>query len=165
MRFHVLERLNSFCGNSQRFGGFVVRVFTQKCLKAFFQRSFLFFALRIEIASGPFIQQILSFAVQVIGSPVGGNIRAVSPNRTHFLSAHTLPNILSVFDVVSGEKNVSRFVNHLFGHRWRFLINLSTVKQEHGKRNSNHQKECNPKSFVSHNSTSLMINNWIKLIF
>ena len=73
------------------------------------------------------IEDVHRFAVQPVGRPVGSNIGAMAPYRSHFLSPDGLPHILSVFDILARKQHGPGRGHHLRRDRRSLFVNFPPI--------------------------------------
>jgi hypothetical protein len=82
--------------------------------------------------------------MQPVGGPVGRQVAAVTPDRTDLVSAHGLPDLPALADVLVGEHHLALRGRDHVGLRRSNTINLTAHQQQDRKRRQQDAGEHDP---------------------
>lgn len=93
---------------------------------------------------GPAIKDEDQFAVQPVGRPIRGDVGAVAPDAADLLSAHRLPDILSLADGVAVEENTAIRRADFARDGRRHRGDPEAVAAQHGERGEKNKSQGYP---------------------
>ena len=100
---------------------------------------------RSRLRPRPVVQDEDRFAVEPVGAPVGSDVAAVAPDRTHLHPSHGLPDVLPALDVRARNDHPAVRGDHAVGNRRGLQVDPRAHPAEHCKRREDDGDKCDPK--------------------
>src|SRR5262245_49610050 len=95
--------------------------------------------------------------MQIVGGPVGRDVGTVAPDGAHFHTAHCLPDVLPILNVIAVEQELSVCSYNLARNRRRLPKNFSAYPAKHAKGTYKDGNEDYPKFLHDKSSSKIRI--------